>query len=698
MRTLAIMLAVVVAIPSLTEAEIKVGFRQLGSTTPVVVQRGTTSEVKLRSNFTLDGTHSVFFDRPGIQMKFLETKPIKAPRSGRGRTGTPFRFECTVPVDQAARVYEVRAATKTAVSSVAHLMVSDFPVVAEATSENGTLSAAQAVTLPVAISGVCEKAEDVDMYKVSGKAGQVITFQMFAQRVTHAVHSMQSGNGNYLMDPILTLYGPNGQVLSQNDNFYGADSFIAMQLPQTGDYVLEVRDARYIGNDKYVYCVEISDQPFAHTVFPFVVQRGQSSDVRVIGHNLNDVQTASVSPEASDKLDWKPVRVKTPAGSTNPVDVLVSEHPQVTAKGNVSAETAMPVKLPVGLNGHLSSANESHFYSFDALKDRYYLFEVIANRRGLPLDGVLEIFDSTGKRLAEADDGLQTTDAKYYFKAPTDGKYTIAIRDLHDRGGERFIYHLRAEPSGPDFELHGEYYYAQLAPGTRMMWFARINRLNGFDKPVEIQLDGLPPGVHLEPATIPAGMNHCGLILSADKNAAIGASLVQISGRAKVTSPDGAEQEIVRRGRVTCELQTQGGGQARSPIKTQIIGVTESLDLLSVETKQKEITLEPGGKAELDVRITRKDGFKEPVTLAMAFKYFSTTHGAQLPSGVTVSKASKTRLTGDVLEGKIILEASDKAVPVERLAIAALARVSITFSITTNYASTPVYLTIPSKK
>ena len=110
------------------------------------------------------------------------------------------------------------------------------------------------------------------------------------------------------------------------------------------------------------------------------------------------------------------------------------------------------------------------------------------------------------------------------------------------------------------------------------------------------------------------------------------------------------------------------------------------------------MTLKPGEKQELKVRIERQDGFTDPVTLAMSFDYFSSKFGEQLPPGVTVAKASKLRLAGKVLEGTVILEASDKAVAVERLPVAALARVSITFSITTNYASNPVYLTVLPKE
>jgi hypothetical protein len=135
----------------------------------------------------------------------------------------------------------------------------------------------------------------------------------------------------------------------------------------------------------------------------------------------------------------------------------------------------------------------------------------------------------------------------------------------------------------------------------------------------------------------------------------------------------------------------------RWPVKTSIVGVVEPLDLLSVVAEPTEVNLKRGGKAEFNIRIERNKDFKEPVTVALAFMYFTSNFGDQLPPGVTVAKESTGRLSGDTLEGKIILEASDKALLVERLPIAALARVPITFSITTNYASNPVYLTVTEK-
>ena len=189
-----------------------------------------------------------------------------------------------------------------------------------------------------------------------------------------------------------------------------------------------------------------------------------------------------------------------------------------------------------------SQPDTAQYFAFDAIEGDYFRFELEAARHGLPLDGLLEVFNADGARLAEADDtpgsphawAWSAKDSRLHFQAPADGRYYIAVSDLNGGSGEGHVYYLSAERDGPDFALFGEYYYAMLAPGTRMLWFAGIKRLNGFDGPVEIGIEGLPPGVELTPATIPAGMNHCALILSAAEDAEIDANLVRVYGTATV--------------------------------------------------------------------------------------------------------------------------------------------------------------------
>lgn len=697
-----ILVASVVAVCDVATA--KVGFRQLTTIHPVAVQRGSERVVRLRSNFTLDNTYATFFDRPGITMTLAETDPIEAPRKKRASVGTPFRFNVTVPDNQPTGVYELRVATPQAVSSISHLLVTDFPVVEETKDGNDSPESAQSVSLPAAVCGVCERNEDVDCFRFAGVRGQRISAQVYAQRVSECIHIMLVKHPVYHMNPILTLLGPNGQVIAENDNFYGGDSFLHAELPEEGEYVVQIRDVRYAGSEKFSYCVEISDRPFLKAMFPLAVQQGQTIDAQPVGFNVDDAPAVRIT--ATDELPgvWQPFRCQTPAGATNEAPVLTSPHHQYSVgTGSDSLESATLITLPCGISGRLEKSDGAQYFAFDTIKGQHCLFEVVAHRHGLPLDSLIEIFDSDGRKLAEADDSRHSPHAGAYtakdslmrFRAPADGRYFISVRDLNGGGGEHYVYYLRAEVDGPDFELFGEYYYAMLAPGTRMLWFAGIKRLNGFDGPVEIEIEGLPPGVELTPATIPAGMNHCALILSTHEDAKIDAGLVRVIGKATVSRAGDSLTEIVRQGMVTCELQ-QGGGSAqiRWPCKTQIVGITQPLDLVCVEASPTKLHLKPGESSEIKLRIVRQDGNADPVTLAMSHMYYTNSCGDQLPPGVTLSSKSRTQLKGNESEATIILDAASNALPVTDLPIAVMARVYVTYNISTNYASTPVSLTV----
>ncbi len=153
--------------------------------------------------------------------------------------------------------------------------------------------------------------------------------------------------------------------------------------------------------------------------------------------------------------------------------------------------------------------------------------------------------------------------------------------------------------------------------------------------------------------------------------------------------------DAVREAHVTCELRRAGASRFyRAPIQTQLLAVTKPLDVTRVTVEPSEITLKRGGKTELRVRIERSAEYSDQVLLDMAFTFFGTKFGEQLPPGVTMSGDSKTKLVGSDLEATIVLEASPQALTVDRLPIAVLARVPITYSIMTNYASNPIQLSI----
>jgi len=649
---LLICLATVPCVSSVT-AESKISFRQLTRTFPVAVQRGATATVNVSSNFTLNNTHSVFFAPAGPEMLSgeAEPKPDEWSDPKESDIGTAFQFRVRVPDDQPPGVCEYRIATDQSVSSVAHLLVTDHPVVIESESDNDTQAKAQVVSVPAAVCGAIEHFEDVDYYRIQGEAGDDLVCEIFAQRVTRGIHCMAVRYPKiHLMDSMLTLFDPAGQVIAKNDNFVGGDALLHCELPVAGEYLLEVRDTRYAGDPRYVYCVEVT----------------------------------AVSPDA-------------PKRNVSQVGSLSSDltQPAILPQHNLSRQTAQSILPPSRLFGRFTDLKQKHFYQFQARRNEYYCFEVHSQRLGFAVDSVISVFDSKGKQLSTGDDSHFTKDTKLFFQTPENGTYVVAVSDLNGRSGERFQYQLSADPSGPDFEIYGEYWYGMLAPGGHVIWFVKLERLNGFDGPVEMRVDGLPDGVTFLPVTIPSEMNHCGLIFTAAPDAPINASLVHVSGRAKLPRAEGNIVDAIRRANITAEIRRAGASRFwRAPIRTQLLGVTKPLDLTRVTASPTELTLSQGGKVEITVHIERSPEYTGQVLLDMAFSFFRTRFGEQLPPGVSMSSDSDTKLTGDNLEARIVLEATSDALTVDRLPIAALARVPITYSIMTNYASNPIYLTV----
>jgi hypothetical protein len=114
---------------------------------------------------------------------------------------------------------------------------------------------------------------------------------------------------------------------------------------------------------------------------------------------------------------------------------------------------------------------------------------------------VLRVLDSSGAQLEESDDaGRQDRDPEVTVKAPADGILHLQIRDLHGRGGERFVYRIEAAEVAPDFSLALESDHVELQPGKPLEVPVTVDRRDGFDRPITFEVAGLPEGISAEPA------------------------------------------------------------------------------------------------------------------------------------------------------------------------------------------------------
>lgn len=184
-------------------------------------------------------------------------------------------------------------------------------------------------------------------------------------------------------------------------------------------------------------------------------------------------------------------------------------------------------------------------------------------------------------------------DSRIFFDPPADGEYVVRIGDARGQGGQDYAYRLTIRPPNPGFTVS----FTPTAPavwkGSAIPISVTADRADGYDGPIDVQLDGLPAGLSAPAGHISAGQNTTALALAADSSAALPArpNVIKLVAKARI---DG--REIVR--------ESAGG----------IPKLVEPGELVTT-TVQQEVTLQPGGQVWVQALIERRNGFTGRVPL-----------------------------------------------------------------------------------
>ena len=666
----------------------------LFSLNPCGLQRGTTAEVTLSGLHNYHSAYKVLIEGIGVTGEVVPPKdgwPAADAKTKAIPVLNEIKLKITAAADAPLGVRELRVATPRGVSSVGCLVIGDEPEIAEK-EPNNDLAQAQEITAPVTINGRIQQAEDVDTYKLKVQAGEDLTFSVLCARLEDKIHDLQEH-----ADPILVIRDSTGRELASNDDYYRADPLLHYKFDKAGDYFVQIRDVRYMGNPYWTYRLTVTKRPFVTSVVPMSVRPGGTAQVKATGFNLTDTGDCSFVVPPDAPMGEQTVQVKTSRGPSNPVSIMVTDLPEKVITTQPSAEAPAEISLPVAVNARLEKPAATHRYRFHAVKGQAYLFVIDARRIDSLIDSVLTLRDAKANEITSNDDS-RGPDSRIEWTAPADGDCFLDVRDLHQRGGENFTYLLSARPAGQDFGLRCDDDKMKLGPGNSGAWYIRAERKFGFDREIKIEVKGLPAGVTAAPLTIPKGMTEGCLILTCAPDAKMGVGMVEVAGSATVNGPDGKPVAVSHAVTPLEEIYTPGGGRGHYPVRNQAVAVTEGTDII-IELSPTTVTLDPGGTAKIEVTIKRSPEYKKAVTLDLILRHLSSVYGNPLPKGVTMDEgASKTLLSESETKGHIVLKSAADAPPVTNLPIAVLGQVSINFVVKVSYAGPPVLLTVTPKK
>lgn len=484
---------------------------------PMGGQAGTSVEVTLTGQH-LENVTALLFSNPKVS-----AKPV---------AGAENKFLVTIAPDASPGVCDATVKARLGVSSARAFSVDRLPEITRAKPNNSLETAT-----PLTVNSICNASmtkRAIDYYAFKARKGQRLSVDCAA-----------SGIDSKLV-PVVIVADARGRDLVVNRT----GGIVDFTAPADGDYLVKLHGLTFQGGAEHFYRLALRDLPAG-------------------GVAIRQGATATVS-----SFSWPP-------------QGLPAAAPLKESEPNHDGARAQRVTLPLDVTGSFAPAADVDTYEFTAKKGETWWVEVGSERLGRPTDPfvlVQRVLREGGKEtladVAELHDiapPMKVSSNGYSYDGPPydagspdvlgkveikeDGIYRLQIRDLF--GGTRNdpanTYRLLVRKPAPDFTLAAWAVHFTLRNGDRAAFSKPVAlrsgaamafdvvtvRRDGFDGEIEVQLDGLPPGVTAAGLKIPAGKSNGVLIVSASETAAPGSTVARLTGKARI---NGAT--VVREGRL----------------------------------------------------------------------------------------------------------------------------------------------------
>ena len=186
-------------------------------------------------------------------------------------------------------------------------------------------------------------------------------------------------------------------------------------------------------------------------------------------------------------------------------------------------------------------------------------------------------------------------DSLLQFTAPADGEYQLKLSDVRGELAKAESYRLTARHPEPDFRLTMNPRNVNVAPGSAVPITIQAFRMDGFDGPIPLTVEGLPKGVTATAAVVPPGQVFATILLNSDADTVTDAKAYPIEVVGKV----GAQSRY-----------------ANQEDNLKLLSRMQKPDIkMSAITRVVEI--EAGGTAEVNLSVERLNGFKGRVPVAV---------------------------------------------------------------------------------
>jgi hypothetical protein len=512
---------------------------------PAGAQRGTTVKIRVGAECIPPGTDFVVTG-DGVSKGGKLNDQVFAnsePSPKREPTITPITYprewasELTIDADAQLGPAYWRVNCAQGGTASRPFLIGDLPEFIEAES-NSTFEDAEQIKLPVTVNGQIYGERDVDCFRFTAEAGQVISCEVIAGRL-----------GSRL-DPIVELLDARGRKVNAELAHVGTDPVLVFWSKSTAEYVLRIANVTFGGDPAHVYRINIRPEPFPRLTLPGGVSRATLA--------ANDLQVLHLTGDRGDRSESLGLILPEQAAAANrwtvfdpkvwPLTLSIDEHsPVVEQEPNDEHGKSQTIVAPNVLYGQFLSATDRDFFRFTAKKGERFRIEAAAWPPGTPALPVLSIVAADGKSLKEAravsaDDGF----ARIVWTAKNDGDISVKMQDLRHgaRGGMEFGWRLLIAPDEPDFSLEAATDSLIVTQGKSSTIEIKARRHGGMSEPIQLAFEGLPDGVTVEASEIPKGKPSAKVKVTASSEAMSAAFSLRVVGKA--TSGETSIERVVK--------------------------------------------------------------------------------------------------------------------------------------------------------
>lgn len=471
---------------------------EVRSVFPMGAARGQTVDVTVLGDH-LEGATRAWFDCDSLSGEVVQSQSKEV------------KLRLRIAAEADTGFHTLRLVTPRGVSSAAGFRIGREPAI---NGETGTPG-----PLPVAINGRLPQPGAVGRYALKGKAGDIWRLEVITG------NGLVEADSGVFGSPVLSVYQAEGSWLDPNEhprlvcenqtrNFefprlslgqHRMPRFVC-RLPVAGRYLIEVSALDGGGGPRFVYQLRITPGE-ADAWIPRVLAHPDPYDLR---------QTTFLRPLDAE---W-PSRLR----RRNGLDAGALAARANEREPNDTAEGAQAIRAPVLVEGAIATPGDTDWFRVDAAAGQALVFELETPETPPPyFNPRLTVTDAAGAKLVEniyrrvdgdGDDWVKLMEPKTMFRFEQAGSYFVSVRDLTQRNGsDSFRYRLLVREATPHIgrvtiRLLGQGFMDRtldrlnLAPGEAIELPIVAELEEGFDGPVAVEIENLPPGVTATPATV----------------------------------------------------------------------------------------------------------------------------------------------------------------------------------------------------